>query len=328
MRRAAVLLSIAGGLWPAGGAQAAEPPIAVAIAECPTAPVSTDAFLKSLRVELAGEGRACCTRLLTPTEAALSTSPTRLAVDPCGATPDLVQVAVRDQRTGTALDRQVALGDVAPDARPRALALAVAELVRAAAGPPAPPPVAIAAPAPAPPPAPDEPTDGWIPMLGFAARTHPSGGVTLWGFQAGLELALGPWQAAVAGQVETGAPAVTLGKVNTTFAGGSLELGRRFHPRRTAVDVGLTAGLGFVLMEGVTSAANAVAESGSGLAATAGARAGVDFWHIPHDRAHARLVLEGGAVIRGVEATVNGHDAAGLRGAYLLGGLMATLGPY
>jgi hypothetical protein len=219
----------------------------------------------------------------------------------------------------------VALADVAPDARPRALALAVAELLReAVAAPVVPPPVASAsAPAPA-----AEPVDGWIPMLGIAVRTHPSGGITAWGFHAALELARGPWQAALGGHVESADPTVALGKVDTVFAGGSLELGARFHPGATALDAGVVGGVGYVHMDGVTTAPNALAGSGSGLAATAGARAAWDFWRTPLDRSRLRLVLEGGAVLHGVEATVNGQHAAGLTGPSLLGGLMATLGPF
>src|SRR6185312_7484307 len=224
MCRAAALLLIASSLFPLA-ARGAEPPIGVAIADCPTAAVSPDAFLRSLRVELAGEGRACCTRVASLAEAAPAASPTRLAIDGCGARPDLVQVSVQNQLTGAALDRQVALGDVPPDARPRALALAVAELLRtAAAPPPAPPVVAAAVPAVAPA---GRPVDGWIPMLGLAARTHPTGGVTSWGFHAGLELARGPWQVAASGHVESADPSVALGKVDIVFLGGSLEVGWR-----------------------------------------------------------------------------------------------------
>lgn len=325
MSRAAALLLIASGLFPLA-ARGAEPPIAVAIRDCPTAPVSPEAFLRSLRVELAGEGRACCMRVASPTEAAPAASPTRLAVDTCGPTPDLVQVSVRNQLTGAALDRQVALGDVSPDARPRALALAVAELLRTAAAPPPAPPVVAAAAPPVAPPA--RPPDGWIPMLGLAARTHPTGGVTSWGFHAGLELARGPWQVAASGHVESADPSVALGKVDIVFLGGSLEVGWRVHLGQTALDLGVTGGLGFVHMDGVTAAPGALAGTGSGLEATAGARASYDFWRLPHDLAQLRLVLEGGGVIHGVDATVNGQHAAGLTGPYLLGGLMATLGPY
>ncbi len=323
MHRAAALLLIASSLTPGLRAEAAadDAPIAVSVAECPSALLGPEPFLSSLRVELAGEGRACCTR---PNDPSGPASPVVASVDPCGATPSLVQVHVRDDRSGAALDRQVPLADVAPDVRPRALALAVAELIRtAAASPPA--PVSPVSPAPA---ATPEPTDGWIPLLGLAARTHPTGDITLLGFHAGIELARGGWQGALGAQVESGSPGVKLGKVDAIFAGGTLELGRRLRFGAKVLELGAVAGLGIVHIEGIPSSPGAIAGSGSGLEVTAGGRAGFDFWRIPHDRAHLRLVVEGGGALRSVEATVNGQSAAGMTGAYLLAGLAAALGPF
>jgi hypothetical protein len=326
-RRAAVLLLLAGGLAfspPARAGQA--PPIAVVVPDCPAPPLSIDAFLETLRAELAGDGRACCTRLTAP-PAAEPQDPIGLAVDPCGPEPDVVRVRARDRRTGAALERQVALGDVSPEARPRALALAVAELVRAAAAPPAPPPsppppAARAAAIPAP------PRDGWSPLFGIAARTLPTGDLTLLGFHAGLELARGRAQAVVEAHVESANPPVPLGSVDTTFAGGSLELGARFRPGKIVLDAGAVGTLGVARMNGVSRAPGAVTASGSGLAASGGARAAIDFWSIPKARARVRLVLEAGAVVRGFEATVNGRHAAGLTGPYLMAGLGVAMGPY
>ncbi|HSS38332.1 MAG TPA: hypothetical protein VLT58_06140 [Polyangia bacterium] len=330
MRRAPTALFVAVGLTIAARASAAETPVVVVLPECAASPIAADAFLGSLKVELAGDARACCTRLLVPPDGASATAAaaatTTLDIQPCGGTPNLVRVRVSDGRGGVALDREVALGDVSPEARPRALALAVAELVRAAATPA---PVTTAAPPPPPtPPANPEPRDGWIPVVGFSVRTHVSGNITLWGFHAALELAEGAWQAAVEGYVESGNPHVALGTVDTTFAGGALEAGRRFHPGKTIVDLGVIGGLGVVHMGGVSAAPGSVTSSGLGLEATAGGRAAFDFWRIPHDRARLRLVLEGGAVVHGVEATVNGQNAAGLTGAYLMAGLAAALGPF
>jgi hypothetical protein len=320
-RHAVAGLLLAGLIAVAVRASAAEAPMTVVLPECPTSPVAADAFLGSLKVELAGDARPCCARLLAPP----GTGAMSLDIQPCGEAANLVRVRVHDGTGAVTLEREVALGDVSPDARPRALALAVAELVRAAAtAPPAPPAPAIAAaPAVAP-----EPRDGWIPVVGFSVRTYFGGDITLWGFHAALERAQGGWQAAVEGHVESGNPHVTLGSVDTTFAGGALEAGRRFHPGKTVVDLGIVGGLGVVRMNGVSTAAGSVTASGLGLEATAGARAAFDFWRIPHDRARLRLVLEGGAVIHGVQATVNGQDAAGLTGGYLLAGLAAALGPF
>jgi hypothetical protein len=321
MHRAPALLLIASSLTLGLRASAApaDGPIAVSVAECPSALLGPEPFLSSLRVELAGEGRACCTRLNDP---AAPAGPVAAAVDPCGATPSLVQVHVRDDRSGAALDRQVPLADVSPDARPRALALAVAELIRTAASTPA------AVVSTAPPAEAAEAVDGWIPLLGLAVRTHPTGDVTLVGFHAGIELARGAWQAALGAQIESGSPSVSLGKVDTTFAGGSLELGRRLLFGAKALDLGALIGLGIVHLDGVPGSPGTIAGSGSGLEVTAGARAAFDFWRIPHDRAHLRLVLEGGGALRSVEATVNGQSAAGMTGAYLLAGLAASLGPF
>lgn len=325
-------LLMAAGIALAAPAAAAEPPMAVVLPDCATSPVAADAFLGSLRVELAGDARACCTRLLAPAPIAPApagvTGAMTLDIEPCGETANLVRVRVRDGRGGVAVDRRVALGDVSPEARPRALALAVAELVRAAATspPPLPPAAVTAAP---PPPANLQPRDGWLPILGFSVRTHVSGNITLRGFHAGLELAESGWQAAVEGYVESANPPVTLGTVDTTFVGGALEAGRRFHPAgKTVVDLGVIGGLGVVHMDGVSTAAGSVTASGAGLEVAAGGRAAFDFWQIPHDRARLRLIVEGGEVIHGVEATVNGHDAAGLTGAYLMAGLAAALGPF
>lgn len=326
--RALAVLMMGAGLTLAVRARAAERPLAVVLPDCPTAPVQPEAFLASLRVELAGDARACCTRLPAPPDAT-GTAAMTLEIQPCGDTPDLIHVRVHDARGGVAIERAIALGDVSPEARPRALALAVAELVRAAANPPpaAPLPIIAAAP-PQASPALEERRDGWIPVLGFTARTHFSGNITLWGFRGGVELARGRWQAALEGNVESGTPHVALGSVATTFAGGALEAGRRFHPGKTVVDLGVVGSLGVVHMGGVSATAGTVTASGLGLEATAGARAACDFWHIPHDRARLRVFLEGGAAIHGVEATVNGQDAAGLTGAYLMLGLAAALGPY
>jgi hypothetical protein len=326
-RRALAHLLAFAGLSLAAPAAAADPPLAVVLPDCPSSPVPADAFLSSLKVELAGDARPCCTRLLAPPpETAGPGGPMTLAIEPCGATANLVHVRVYDGRTGVAVDRQVALADVSPEARPRALALAVAELVRAAATmPPPPPPPPVPSPAAA-----DnlEPRDGWIPILGFSVRTHPGGNITLWGFHAALERAAGGWQAALEGHVESANPSVALGSVDTMFAGGALEAGRRFHPGKTVVDLGVIGGLGVVHMDGVTTAPRSVTGSGLGLEATAGGRAAFDFWRIPHDRARVRLLLEGGGVIHGVQATVNGQNAAGLTGAYLMAGLAAALGPF
>jgi hypothetical protein len=159
-------------------------------------------------------------------------------------------------------------------------------------------------------------------------RTHPSGDLTLWGFHGGVEYAHAGWAGAVEAFVESGNPTVPLGSVDTTFAGGELRLGRRFLLARAPFEAAIAGTLGWVHMDGVTSVPGATVGSGSALVSAAGARVAYDFWRIPHDRARLRLLAEAGAVLHGLEATVNGRDAAGVTGFYAMGGLGFTLGPY
>jgi hypothetical protein len=243
-----------------------------------------------------------------------------------------VAIHVHDDRTNATLERQVALGDVSADARPRALALAVAELIRTAGATPAPlpaPPVPPPPPSPPPPPAPDRSDlDGWLPNAGFVVGTYPSGDLTLWGFHGGVEYAHAGWMAAVEGFIESGNPKVTLGSIDTTYAGGALMLGRRFRVARAPFEVAAAGSLGVAHMDGVTSVPGATMSAGSSLVATAGVRIAYDFWQIPHDRARLRLLVEGGGVLYGMQATVNGQDAVALKGGYAMIGLAFALGPY
>jgi hypothetical protein len=334
MRRGFAWVGVLAGLAICPALAAADPPIAVGIPDCPTAPVPIDAFLTSLRVELAAEGQPCCVRVPAGAPANEPRNPVSVAIGwTCAPGSDQVTIQVRHDRTGAALDRQVVLGDVSAEARPRALALSVAELIRSAGAAPIPPPPApTPPPAPAPPPPPPSPErsdlDGWLPNAGLVIRTHPSGDLTLWGFHGGVEYARGGWAAAVEAFIESGNPTVPLGSVDTTFAGGQLRLGRRFRLAHAPFEVAAAGSLGVVHMAGVTSVPGATVSSGSGLVGTAGVRVAYDLWRIPNDRARLRLLAEGGGVVRGMEASVNGHDAVGVTGAYVLAGLAFTLGPY
>lgn len=331
MRRAFVSLGLAAVCVAiARPAMTVAPPIAVGVPDCATAPASIDAFLGSLRVELAAEGQPCCTRVPEHAAGALTgpRSPVSVTIGwTCAPESSQVDVQVRDERTGAALGRQVALGDVSADARPRALALAAAELIRAAGAtpPPAPPPP----PAPAPPPPVDRADlDGWLPNAGLVVRTQPSGNLTLYGFHGGVGYAHASWAVAIEGFIESGNPTVQLGTIDTTFAGGELRVGRRFRLARAPFEVAVAGSLGVVQVDGVSSVPGATVSSGAGLVSTAGVRIAYDFWAIPHDRARLRLLAEGGYVLRGMEATVNHADAAGVTGGYALVGLAFTLGPY
>jgi hypothetical protein len=73
-------------------------------------------------------------------------------------------------------------------------------------------------------------------------------------------------------------------------------------------------------MSGHITASNAVGGSGSALIGSAGGRLGI---LLPTSAgvSHLRAVIEGGAMIHGLEAEVNGAAVAGVAGGYLLFGL-------
>jgi hypothetical protein len=101
---------------------------------------------------------------------------------------------------------------------------------------------------------------------------------------------------------------------------GTLAAGPRFALGRLIVDLAACGRFGWAWMAGQTAEANAVASSGSAPFASAGGRLGI-FVPTAAQVSHLRALVEAGAMIRGIEATVNGTTAAGLTGGYLLFGL-------
>jgi hypothetical protein len=293
-------------------ARAMDKPIEVRIPDCPSAPLSLDAFLSSLRVELAGRDPPCCT-LASPSagdrdEGAISLRVT-LSIEPCDAGTEMVQIRVYDSMHATTADRQVALRDIPSDARPRALALAVAELVHAVSQP-QPPRV---------PPSP--PPDRALLLSGaFELRTHPNRNMTLWGFRPSLEVVHDHWQAAVDLEAARGDPSVSLGHVSASLLSAAVELGPRLHLRHFALQVGAYGSLGWVWIGGRTNDPNNLPSSGSALVASAGARLGIDLLGLV-PRANVQALVEVGSMVHGVDATVNDSPAASLTGTYVVVGV-------
>jgi len=308
--RSILLLLAASAL--ANPARALDKPIEVRIPDCPSAPLSLDAFLSSLRVELAGRDPPCCT-LASPSagdrgDGAISLRVT-LSIEPCDAGTEMVQIRVYDSIHATTADRQVALRDIPTDARPRALALAVAELVHAVSQP-EPPRV---------PPLP--PPDRALVLSGaFELRTHPNRNMTLWGFRPSLEVVRGHWQAAVDLEAARGDPSVSLGDVSASLLTATVELGPRFHLRHFALEVGAYGSLGWVWMGGRTNDPRNLPSSGSAPIASAGARLGVDLPALVRS-ANVQGLIEVGSMVHGVYATVNDGPAASLTGAYVVVGV-------
>jgi hypothetical protein len=307
------------------------PPIRIVVPACSSAPFSVEAFLGSLEVELAGHVPACCVLDRVPPQpgddphAGLRVT---LSIDPCDGSATSVDVRVRDSARTTDSERRVGLGDIPIEARPRALALAVAELVHSAtAPPPVAPPAITGAPAGASvaraadsagTPLPRVP---WIFLSGILElEAHPGHNMALWGVRSSVAVARGHWQAALDVEALTGDPSVALGDVSTRLLAGTLAAGPRFSLRHLIVDAAACGRFGWGWMAGHTGDTNAVASTGSAPFATAGGRLGI-FLPTAARVSHLRALVEAGAVIHGLDATVNGTTAAGLTGGYVLFGL-------
>jgi hypothetical protein len=135
-----------------------------------------------------------------------------------------------------------------------------------------------------------------------------------------VAVARGHWQAALDVDVMAGDPSVPFGDVSTHLLAGSLAAGPRFSLGHLIVDAAACGRLGWAWMGGHTSDANAVASSGSAPFASAGGRIGI-FLPTAARVSHLRALVEAGAMIHGLDATVNGATAAGLTGGYVLFGL-------
>ncbi len=151
-------------------------------------------------------------------------------------------------------------------------------------------------------------------------ESHPGNNMALLGAAGSAALARGRWMAAFDLQWLVADPLVTLGDVRTQVVAGALTAGPRFSLGRSIFDLGATARFGGAWMSGHTASAGAVTGSGSAPVASAGARLGI-FLPTQARISHVRVMVEGGAMLRGLEATVNGATAASLSGGYLLIGL-------
>jgi hypothetical protein len=312
---------VALGALPLRAAEA--PPIRVSLPSCSSAPFSIESFLGLLEVELAGHPPPCCV-LAAPGAATDAGTPglqVALSLESCDAGATAVDVRVYDGGGARSVERRVGLRDIPPEARARALALAAAELVHALAQ--APPARAVAAP-PAPT-APKAPTAAVAPRgpPALAAsgivqlESHPGNNMLLWGLAASVAAGRGIWQAALDLQYLTGDPSIELGDVHTTVLAAALTAGPRVALGRVVLELGATGRLGGCWMSGHITAPNAFPGSGSALIGSAGARLGM-LLPTAAGVSHLRAVVEGGAMIHGLEAEVNEVAKAGVAGGYLL----------
>jgi hypothetical protein len=314
-------------------ASAADPqPIRISVPACSSTPFSVEAFLGALQVELAGHVPPCCLldQASPPDADPHAGVRVTLSIDPCDESTASVEIRVRDPARAASLARQVGLGDIPVEARPRALALAVAELVHSATVPPAVGPAGPPAATAAPPTASVGAGDSGgaprarLPWLSVSAiieiETHPGHNMTLWGIRPSVTVARGRWQAALDVDVMAGDPSVALGDVDTRLLAGTLAAGPRFSLGRLIVEAAACGRFGWAWMAGQTSDANAVASSASAPFASAAGRLGI-FLPTAAQVSHLRALVEAGTTIHGLDATVNGTPAAGLTGGYVLFGL-------
>ena len=323
-----VLISTAALALASPAARAADqPPIRVSVPACPSAPFSVEAFLGSLEVELAGHLPACC--VLAPVPAADGPGLlVTLSIESCDASASAVDVHVRDPARPAGAARRVELADIPTEARPRALALAVAELVHSVSQPPPPP-------APTPPSPLDSsahpnhgfeaggaprPRAPWISSLRMIElETHPGHNMFLWGLRPSVAVARDRWQAAFDVEALRGDPSVAFGDVSTTVLAGTLAVGPRLVLGHSIVDLAACGTLGWAWMAGQTNSPDVVTGSGSALVGSVSGRLGI-FVPTAARVSHLRALIEAGAMIHGLEASINGNTAAALAGGYLLFG--------
>jgi hypothetical protein len=312
-------------LMAAPTARAADiPVIRVFPPQCEASPVSVDAFVDALRVELAGRQPHCC--VVGPGgDGATDAIKVTLSIEPCDPATEQIGVAVDVADPPRTVQRQVSLADLPPEARPRALALAVAELVREAGAPPAQadpaaglPPEQIPS---APPPRRFSLTGGVVAVM----NRHFEHDTRLWGLRLGVSLASTRWQATVEGGAASNSTEVDLGNLTLFEATASLFVGPRFVLGPVIVSAGPAGTLGWARIEGQPTTTAAMAISDWALIGTAGLRAAAE----GPAGAAVRLFgyAEGGTTLRWFEADVNNEPAAGISGGYLLLALGLRFGP-
>jgi hypothetical protein len=320
LRRGIVAL-VAVVIAPVAARAADIPVIRVFPPECAETPVSVDDFVDALRVELAGRQPHCCVVGPGGEAAATDALKVSLSIEPCEAATQQVAVQVDVTATQRTITREVALADLPPEARPRALALAVAELIRSASEAPPPEPLP---PAPVPVVAPER----QLLVAGNLAgeiRSHFSLHTALWGLRVGLMLSGSRWQIGLDAGAATSRNEVNLGDLRILLASATLFAGPRFVLGPVIASVGPAGTLGWARIEGQSGMSGVFGRDGSGLVSTVGLRAAAEG---PASSAVRLLAyLEGGLTVRSLEADVNNQPAAGISGPYFMLALGARLGP-
>jgi hypothetical protein len=310
--RGGIVALAAVAIYPIAAGAADAPPIRVLPPECATAPVSTDDFVDALRVELAGRQPPCC--VVGPGEPGAPDAVTvTLAIEPCEPATEQVVVVVDVAAPPRTVQRLVSLGDLPPEARPRALALAVAELIRFAGEPASEVP-------PPPPPLPAPPDTGPRPLAisgGIAgeARRHFSRDTTLVGARLAVSLSSARWQATIDAGAASNKTALALGDVSIFTATAGLFVGPRLVLGPFAASVGPTGALGWASIKGQSDMTNVTPGQGTALVGTVGLRVMVEGPASSLLRVYG--YAEAGETVSSFDANVAGIAATGIAGFYI-----------
>ena len=319
-------------------AAVARRPAAVVVAPlaCSTPPVSLPAFIDALRVELAGASIRCCDADAPHVAGApAATMRVTLGFEVCQPSAGHVSVSVADSLGGPGVRRDIDLDDVAPEARPRALALVVAELVGAGPStstststsrspPPSPTPASAAPAAVAVEPAAATASTPGLPSLGalqlgadFALRFYPARDTTLPGARLWLSAALGSWAIEAAVDGAAGSHDYEPGEVTVRSLAAGLTLGPRWTLGEYVAGASLGADIGWTWIAGQSTNPGVVTGSGSGATGAVRARLGIERTVAPSVR--VRALIDGGVMVSPVDATVDDVRAAGTSGLFVLG---------
>jgi hypothetical protein len=281
---------------------------------CPIAPLAVPAFVEALRVELAAP------------EPPRDTTLVALSVEPCDTATTRVKVSATNDATGRGAGREIDLGDVTPDARPRALALSVAELVRGVRAPaaaPAPPPTAVL-PSPTVVTLPDSPTLFAVDAQGLVAL-HPARDTTMWGGRVSVYGVSGRWHHGALGEILGGERSYSAGRVEVFSVGLGLFTGPRWAWARASLSPGLVGTIAWTRIAGRPSTPDVVGTTDS--APTVAVRARVAASFLTGRTLSLSALAEAGVVARTFDSTVNGAQGAGIAGPSIVFGLGVTFGP-
>ena len=233
----------------AQGPAAGSSQVRIVGADCAAAPAFST-FVETLRVELAGHGPSCCAveSDALPTSAA----GVDLSIEPCDPNREMVVVSIEDRARGRSVRRPVSLADVAPEARPRALALAVAELLLSLEQVSAPEPERTGPPEnpPAPPGGGPRPGGSAGAAVGAELRYYPSPSTVLWGARLAPSFVLDCWFATLDLHAASGGRRFDIGTVDVRLFGAGLALGPRFTFGGAALDLGLAGEIGWAWIGG------------------------------------------------------------------------------